>query len=202
MFKRFLFFTLTFLIVSACKKDNTVYNGVPYNQQNFSFNGRVNNQLISYSDSTSGVVNTASRKPATSKNKYLEEQSSAFTGTMVGVTVNAGINIYEYFPTAPNDTVLNTMFSTGSYQFWNPNNSASGVEVFWYDGTKMWSSAYGKADQSGGSFFNITSHTSNTSSDTTYKYITGGNTSCVLYDGLGNTMQLNYSTFKIKTIHY
>ena len=200
MLKRFLFFSLLFLFILSCKKDDS-NPGIPFAQQSFYFSGRINSSLITYTDSA-GVYNTASRKPASKTNKYLEEQSSTFNGSVAGLTVSLGVNLYEYFPTEPSDTVLNTMFSTGSYQFWNPNSTISGVEVFWFDGVKTWSTAYGTANQSGGSFFNITSRTPNSSSDTTYKYVTGGNASCTLYDGQGNSIPLSYSTFKLKTINY
>ncbi len=200
MFKRFLLFGLACFLVFSCKKD-TSSPVIPFAQQSFSFNARIGNNLISYSDSA-GVYNTASRIPASAANKYLEEQSSTFTGSIAGVTVNAGINLYEYFPTEPSDTVLNTMFSTGNYQYWNPNAAVSGVEIFWFDGVKTWSTAYGKADQSQTSSFTITNHIPNTSSDTTYKYITAGNATCILYDGQGNSVPISYSAFKLKTNKY
>ncbi|HXA00758.1 MAG TPA: hypothetical protein VNW99_02150 [Cytophagaceae bacterium] len=178
-------------ILFSCNKDK----GLPAPAPTYYFDSKVNSKSLLYEDSLKGILNTAEKTGIDFGTYTLIKESSIFSGTSIitGVAVNTIIS--HYMKGCTRDTAfIDSMFTVKSYSFTNSLQN-EGIEISWYDGTQMWSSSNGTADQTGSSF-KIVKHEYVGKPD--HRYISSGNFNCKIYSADGNVKFMT-GNFKVKT---
>jgi len=183
-------FILSVIIISCNNKGKDL----PAPTRTFFMDTKVDGKQVAYDDSVHGILNTVSVSSTDYGSYTLMKSSSEFSGTtQFGDSVNTVFSQYKK-GCGCSQALSDSMFTNGYYDF-KSNTEQEGIEITWFDGSRIYSTSLGNADQTG-SFFKINKH--QYVGYTNYRYVSSGSLSCKLYSADGDTKIMS-GYFNIKT---
>ncbi len=179
-------------LVFACKKDSDP-SGT--STADFYFVGKVDGATLKMEQTPTNDVGMTS-----STGSSLNPPDCTFSyGTSIGSTADHapyfGVNFPGLFQGNCGDekTLFPTLFPTGAFAY-------AKVEVEYFDGTQLWSSA--KGAQPAGATFNVTKSEQVTTPLGGISMTVSGSASCTLFDDSGASKKLESGSFKLNFTPY